>query len=270
MIVVWGKVAGLVVGVFGGVVGAAFGLFLGHLLDVVAAEYVLRRALARFVAPEPFSRPRWFNAAAAVAALSVAFVSEKHWRPSPNDSAAFRLATSIPRLSARSGLAMWGLLAIGTARTGRYLDAALHLQSEIDPEHLAVRIMTAPSAVDRTRVIEVCRSTLDSAVRGAVLERLTTLARLVGLPDEWIAATLSSASESCETSGIDDIDCEILGVGSDATEDEVKRAYRTLASQFHPDTMAELSDHQKEASSAAFVRIRSAYDRALRRFRGRA
>ena len=55
--------------------------------------------------------------------------------------------------------------------------------------------------------------------------------------------------------------CKVLGVGEDASTEEIKRTYRRLAAQFHPDTTVDLSPQQQEASSAAFVMIRDAYER---------
>jgi DnaJ-domain-containing protein 1 len=112
-------------------------------------------------------------------------------------------------------------------------------------------------------MIEICRSTLESEVRGPVLDRLRILAQLIDLSDEWIRAVLSAPAGSGRSTGIDAETCEILGVEPDADLARVKQAYRRLAAHFHPDTATGLSTEQQEASSAAFVRIRSAYDRVV-------
>ena len=44
---------------------------------------------------------------------------------------------------------------------------------------------------------------------------------------------------------------------------EIKRVYRTLAAQFHPDSLHNLSNAQKEAATEAFVRISEAYKSIL-------
>src|SRR4029453_4827540 len=46
----------------------------------------------------------------------------------------------------------------------------------------------------------------------------------------------------------------ILGVGRDATDDEIKRAYRKLARQFHPDVNPDPEAHEK------FKDINAAYE----------
>ena len=266
MIVVWGKIAGLGLGIFGGLIGAGFGLFVGHLLDLIAAEFLLRRALARFLERPEARTPRQFQPATAAAALAVVSVVDSRWRPSSDDTSAFKLAVnqwarpSEPHRSAR----LWTRIARG--QPGKYLDAALTLHSDISLEPFASRLTTAISTEDRAKVIEICRSTLDSDSRGPVFERLRELARLIGLPDEWIRSVLPARNGSAGSAESDRIDTdawEILGVEPDANLAEVKLAYRRLAAHFHPDTATGLSPEQREASSAAFVRIRSAYDRIV-------
>ena len=55
----------------------------------------------------------------------------------------------------------------------------------------------------------------------------------------------------------------LLGLEPGASEEQVRRTYRALASQFHPDTGAPLSADQQKASEEAFLRIRAAYERII-------
>ena len=52
---------------------------------------------------------------------------------------------------------------------------------------------------------------------------------------------------------------EILGIPPDSSTEEVKRVYRTLASQFHPDHGKHLDDSRLEQTEEAFRRIHDAY-----------
>ena len=63
---------------------------------------------------------------------------------------------------------------------------------------------------------------------------------------------------------------EVLGVALDATEEEVRRAYREKAKQLHPDrggnhggSSGSSSEHGKAEGDEAFVRVQRAYE-ALR------
>jgi hypothetical protein len=104
------------------------------------------------------------------------------------------------------------------------------------------------------------------------------------------AATLSSpekrishrgkrfVQESCRALGIrseyteiaagivireDTTDYEVLGLGPDAPAKEIKRVYRSLAAEFHPDSLHGLSPEQKTAATEAFMRIRTAYENIM-------
>src|SRR6218665_2546635 len=51
-------------------------------------------------------------------------------------------------------------------------------------------------------------------------------------------------------------DCyEVLGVGREATEDELKKAYRKLAMQYHPDR-----NHGDASAEAKFKEVSEAYE----------
>lgn len=52
----------------------------------------------------------------------------------------------------------------------------------------------------------------------------------------------------------------ILGLDEDASNEEVKAAYRRLAQVHHPDRFASLGPEAVEAASASFRRIKQAYD----------
>lgn len=282
MIIIWGKLAGLALGAFGGFVGAAFGLLVGHLLDVVAGEFVLRRAVGQFLTG-PGRVPRQFQGAVATAALCIAAVIEADWQPSDDDTEAFRLGvrkwgrvpdppaqpmgTILRHLhrATRQIRQLWARLRLRLrgGQTGGYLDAALRLRPAINLELLAARVSAEIDAKDRAKMIEICRATLDTRIGGAVLERLVRLARLIELPDEWIRVALPPEDGTHRYNRIDLAACALLEVSPDANLDEVKRAYRRLAAHFHPDTAEVLSPEQRDASSVAFVRIREAYDRVV-------
>ena len=52
----------------------------------------------------------------------------------------------------------------------------------------------------------------------------------------------------------------VLGVSSQATEEQVKTAYRRLAAQWHPDKHPNAAPDEKQLISASFAQICAAYE----------
>lgn len=52
----------------------------------------------------------------------------------------------------------------------------------------------------------------------------------------------------------------VLGVSPAASVDEIKSAYRRLAMQYHPDTVASLGQEAQKMAEAKFKEIQNAYD----------
>lgn len=57
-----------------------------------------------------------------------------------------------------------------------------------------------------------------------------------------------------------DSDFKILDVSPNASEDEVKKAYRKLALRFHPDRLQGLTDSEKKSAEDKFIRVQKAYE----------
>jgi DnaJ like chaperone protein len=53
---------------------------------------------------------------------------------------------------------------------------------------------------------------------------------------------------------------DILEISPDATDDEVKKAYRKLAIQYHPDKVAHLGEDIKKAATEKFQNLNAAYE----------
>lgn len=59
----------------------------------------------------------------------------------------------------------------------------------------------------------------------------------------------------------------ILGINHDASEEEIKAAYREMAKKYHPDKVAHLGDDVKKAAEEKFQSVNEAYE-AIKKERG--
>ncbi len=53
---------------------------------------------------------------------------------------------------------------------------------------------------------------------------------------------------------------KVLGLGANATDEEVKKAYRRLAMKYHPDKVANMGEEIKKSAEAQFREINEAYE----------
>lgn len=52
----------------------------------------------------------------------------------------------------------------------------------------------------------------------------------------------------------------VLGIKTNATDDEIKKAYRRQANKYHPDKILGLSEPEQQYASAQLQRVTSAYN----------
>lgn len=64
-----------------------------------------------------------------------------------------------------------------------------------------------------------------------------------------------------------DNDYKILEISPDATDEEVKKAYRAMAKKYHPDRVAHLGEEMRKQAEEKFARMTDAYDR-IKKSRG--
>ena len=114
---------------------------------------------------------------------------------------------------------------------------------------------------------------VDYSGRLQLLNFLVMIAQADGrLPQEEISALRECAQwlqmqpsevDSLLNLGHDDLESayKVLGVSPDATDDELRRAYRKLALEHHPDRVAKLGDDVRRAAEKKFQEINAAKER---------
>lgn len=64
-----------------------------------------------------------------------------------------------------------------------------------------------------------------------------------------------------------DSDYKVLGLESNATDEEVKKAYRKMAIKFHPDKVAQMGEEYQKGAKEKFQKIQESYE-AIKKRRG--
>lgn len=128
----------------------------------------------------------------------------------------------------------------------------------------------------RLTVMQCCQQMADNlayAERLQLLNFLVLIAKADGRVDptevtaikecaQWMRVPVSEVDSLLGLGG-DDLESayQVLGVPPTATDDEVKRAYRRLALEHHPDKVATLGDDVRRAAEKKFQEINAAKER---------
>ena len=75
--------------------------------------------------------------------------------------------------------------------------------------------------------------------------------------------------QSIESMFKEDLDSayKVLGINSNSTDLEIKKAYRRMANKFHPDKIGDLGDGPKKTAEDRFLQIQDAYEK-IKKTRG--
>lgn len=94
----------------------------------------------------------------------------------------------------------------------------------------------------------------DGHVADIEIQLLNRIANLLDIP--------KIDSESVKNMFYRDVnsDYKVLGIENNATEDEIKKAYRQMAIRYHPDKVAQLGEEYQKGAKEKFQKIQEAYE----------
>lgn len=101
---------------------------------------------------------------------------------------------------------------------------------------------------------------VDSTVSPEEVYALKEVATYLGLSAQDVDSMLNMEASSNQQIGLDEA-YKILGISPNATNDEVKAAYRKMALKHHPDHVSTLGDDVREAAEKKFQEINNAKER---------
>lgn len=257
MTILWGKVIGAVAGIPAGPFGVAFGFVVGLLVDQVVRSVLLRRRVERFLSgPASVDQPPFDRVIAAAVGIGMS-VAALECLPTVRQVALLReTVVDYFRLGRRRAEGVQHII-----------DEAYRLGQALDTMGLADMLRDSTSLLEREELIRLY-------ARIAELDR-------VGMTPKKRAVLRSVAAHLKvrrsffqslfpDAGGLDIEACRLLGVPRDAGLEEVKRVYRRLAQQFHPDAVVDLAEEQKRQAAVAFLRIQAAYEKIVAELAARA
>lgn len=245
-----GRVAGTVVGLLAGPPGALLGLLSGWLVDQYLETVPAGHRFDRFLRKPESERHRPTARLYTIATLLAAVLEAGE--------------TPFDRIDLERVAALrW----FGGKRETKYpvkalrpaLERALLYSDRIDPERIAG--YAAQLFREDTEAREALLSVLvdAGAPEGYAIGPLRAFRlRTIGYVLDPGPDALSALDD--RLNALDPHSCRVLGVHPHSGREEVRRAYRRLATDLHPDTATVLDTTQQGEIQEAFLRVREAYD----------
>ena len=243
---VWGKVIGGVAGfAMGGPLGALLGAVAGHAVDKMkAAEAAAGGGDAMFDGFDQDARQVAFTTAVIVLSAKMA---KADGRVSADEIAAFKTIFHIPPEE--------------TSHVARIWDEAKREAGGYEPyaQQIAQLFRHEPAVMEEILGALFHIAKADGSIHPAEMELLARTAMIFGFD----ANAFERLKHIHLGSDGDDDPYEVLGVSRDASNEELKRTYRKLIRENHPDTLMAQGVPQEfiDLANEKMAAINAAYDR---------
>ena len=152
----------------------------------------------------------------------------------------------------------------GTERAAQYIKILGELlKQEPDVQQVGMQIRQYMDYSSRMMLVQYLFgvSQADGSVHAQELEMIRTISGLMGIsPNDF---------ESIKAMFVKDTGSayKVLEISPEASDEEVKKAYRELAKKYHPDKVAHLGEEVKRAAEEKFTKLNAAYE-AVKEERG--
>lgn len=131
------------------------------------------------------------------------------------------------------------------------------LKQDIDIEEVCMQIKHHMDYASRLHLLHFLYgvANADGHLDKSEANIIERIGRLIGISE--------SDKRSLKSTFYDDLESayKVLGISPDATNDEVKKAYRKMAVKFHPDKVEHLGDDYQKSANEKFQHINDAYER---------
>jgi DnaJ like chaperone protein len=99
----------------------------------------------------------------------------------------------------------------------------------------------------------------DGDVSTSEMQQIDQIATLLGIPKLEFESVKNMFYRNVDS------DYKILGIEESASDEEVKKAYRKMATTFHPDKVASMGDEYQKGAKEKFQKIQEAYEAIKKR-----
>jgi DnaJ like chaperone protein len=143
------------------------------------------------------------------------------------------------------------------------------LEQDIDLPRVCAQIQAHLGYYERLELLQllVAIARADGQVHPAELRVLMEVGQRLGLHAGDLRVIFASLANPAPARPAGPDPYPVLGLSRDATDDDLKKAYRALAKKFHPDRVTHLGEEVRAHSEQKFKELQAAWD-AIKRERG--
>ena len=165
----------------------------------------------------------------------------------------------------------------------RFLRTNFTAQAEREGQDILLRLFEQKKQMGQTQwdaqIMAVCRQLASAMPQAQRLQLVAFLCEIAKADGKVVSEERSALQQICVQMGLDAATAEqmmglggssledayrVLGISSDATDSEVRQAYKRMALENHPDRVATLGDDVRRAAEKKFKEINEAKERIYR------